>query len=285
MYALSKLQDIRYYALIDGYKHLFYNPMTRQYIPGTTFEDIVALYDFDEGLRTLIFKYICHIEQKIRSQISYYFCEKYSSNQIHYLSPENYNNSKKNSLGIKKLIKILSYEAHDNTTHDYINYQRNTYGNVPLWVTVNALTLGQISKMYSFLQNDIQSKISQCYPFVNEKELKQYLKMLTDYRNVCAHNERLFSFRSHTDIPNTRLHTKLKIPINGTQYVMGKNDVFAVIISFRYLLSKNDFSIFKKHLNRLIFTYHKQSPNADILKLLTIMGFPSTWNNILKYKL
>ena len=47
-FAVSKLEDISYFALIDGYKNLFYNPMTRKYKEGTTFEDIVALYEFDE---------------------------------------------------------------------------------------------------------------------------------------------------------------------------------------------------------------------------------------------
>ncbi len=38
--------------------------MTRKYKEGTTFEDLVALYEFDEKLRTLIFRYLCHFEQK-----------------------------------------------------------------------------------------------------------------------------------------------------------------------------------------------------------------------------
>lgn len=80
-FAMSKLQDISYYALIDGYKNLFYNPMTRKYYEGTTFEDIVALYNFDEKLRALLFRNLCHVEQKLRSLISYHFCDTYSENQ------------------------------------------------------------------------------------------------------------------------------------------------------------------------------------------------------------
>ena len=51
-FAVSKLEDISYFALIDGYKNLFYNPMTRKYKEGTTFEDLVALYEFDEKTLT-----------------------------------------------------------------------------------------------------------------------------------------------------------------------------------------------------------------------------------------
>ena len=41
-YAEWKLHDIGYYSLIDGYKDIFYNPMTRTYVKGTDFADIVA---------------------------------------------------------------------------------------------------------------------------------------------------------------------------------------------------------------------------------------------------
>ena len=229
-FATEKLGEIRYYALIDGYKSLFYDYTSHTYLSGTTFEDIVNLYEFDEELRLLVFKYICHVEQKIRSQLSYYFCNKYSSNQNDYLNPNHYNQSRRNQAGITKLIQILEYNANRDISHDYIVYQRKTYQNVPLWVVVNTLTIGQISKMYSFMQSDIQSKISHCYEAANERELKQYLKVITDFRNVCAHNERLFLYRSHTDIPNTALHAKLSIPMAGTNYSSGKNDLFALVV-------------------------------------------------------
>ena len=90
-YAQGKLHDIGYYSLIDGYKDIFYNPMTRTYAKCTNFTDIVALYEFDENLRSLVFKYICHVEQKIRSLISYSFCDAFSENQSAYLNFSNYN--------------------------------------------------------------------------------------------------------------------------------------------------------------------------------------------------
>jgi abortive infection bacteriophage resistance protein len=282
--AMKKLGETRYYALIDGYKSLFYDYTTRTYLSGTTFEDIVNLYEFDEELRLLMFKYICRVEQKIRSQISYYFCDKYSSNQNDYLNPANYNQSKKNRTGITKLIQILDYTANRDTFHDYIVYQRKTYHNVPLWTVVNALTIGQISKMYSFMQNDIQSKISHCYEAVNEREFTQFMKIITDFRNVCAHNERLFLHKAHTDIPNTALHTKLNIPLTGTSYSFGKNDLFALIIALRYMLSKEDFKAFFKQLKKMIASYEAKSSPENTDNLLSAMGFCTTWKSILKFK-
>ena len=85
--------------------------MTRRYKPGTTFEDIVALYEFDEKLRALVFKYLCHFEQKMRSLISYYFCDTYSEKQEDYLDITHYNDTQNNKQSILRLIAILEREA------------------------------------------------------------------------------------------------------------------------------------------------------------------------------
>lgn len=284
-YAMGKLHDIGYYSLIGGYKDLFYNPMTRLYVNGTDFSNIVALYEFDENLRSLIFKYICHIEQKIRSLISYAFCESFSENQSAYLNSSNYNVSKKNSGDISKLISILTYEANQNTDHSYVVYQRNTYGNVPLWVIMKTLTLGQTSKMYSFMLPSIKSKVSVHYAHITEKELIQYLKVLTVFRNICAHNERLFSFETRFEIPDTTLHKKMGIPKKGTQYLYGKHDMFALLIAFRYLLDKEDFKSLKKELIRLLNSFSTTTSVSQKNKLLQAMHFPSNWSNITRYKL
>lgn len=259
--------------------------MTRTYEKGTNFSDIVALYEFDENLRSLVFKYICHIEQKIRSLISYSFCEVFSENQSAYLDSSNYNVAKKNRHDISKLISILDYEANKNTEHSYVVYQRNTYGNVPLWVIMKTLTLGQTSKMYSFMKPSIKAKVSVHYENVTEKELIQYLKILTVFRNICAHNERLFSFETRFEIPDTKLHEKMDIPQKGTQYLYGKHDIFALFIAFRYLLDKEDFKLLKKELTKLFSAFAIATSSTDKNKLLQAMHFPSNWANITRYKL
>jgi abortive infection bacteriophage resistance protein len=285
IFAGEKLRELGYFTLIGGYKAPFRNPMTRVYLNCTTFEDIYSLYQFDNELRELIFKYLCQIEKKMRSLISYAFCEQYGELQSAYLDSANYKYSKKNKLGINKLIQILDRLANQNTDYDYLIYQRRVHHNVPLWVLVNAMTFGQLSKMYSFLPSNIQGRISRNFPKVNERELEQYMKVLVLYRNVCAHNERLFSHKVYSEIPNTVLHQKLGISQIGTQYVLGKKDLFAVVIAFRYLLPKIDFLCFKGELVRKIESYLKKSQRISEAQLLDTMGFPKNWKSITRYKI
>lgn len=97
---LSKLQQVGYYSLVSGYKHLFRIPAQKTYKGGTTFREIVALYEFDESLRELFLHYLLHIERHIRSLLSYYFTEKYGESQSAYLTKTNYNYARKHQQGI-----------------------------------------------------------------------------------------------------------------------------------------------------------------------------------------
>lgn len=51
------------------------------------FEDIVALYEFDEELRGIFFKYLCRVERKTRSSISYHFCKNMENVKKNILIP------------------------------------------------------------------------------------------------------------------------------------------------------------------------------------------------------
>ncbi|HCW24377.1 MAG TPA: abortive phage resistance protein [Lachnospiraceae bacterium] len=283
--AKDALSRISYYALIGGYKNLFYNPMTRTYLQGTTFDDILVLYHFDDALRDLVFKNIRIIEQEMRSMISYYFCETYSNLQTDYLDPGHYINTKNSRSDIQKLINVLTYEAYRDIDHPYIVYQRNTYGNVPLWAVMKTLTLGQTSKMYSLLYPQVKSKISKNFVNVNESDLIKFLKVLTHFRNVCAHNERLFSYVDRNEIPDTVLHKKLKIQQKGTHYICGKSDLFSVVIALRYLLPRKSFLVFKKALVQEIGRTVKNASTLTEDKLLSAMGFPENWRDITRYKM
>ena len=95
-FAEDILQRIGYFTLIGGYKELFRIPFTKKYKPGTSFDEIVTLYQFDSELRELFLKYLLQIERHIGNLIAYYFIEKYGISQTEYMNPNNYNNSASN---------------------------------------------------------------------------------------------------------------------------------------------------------------------------------------------
>lgn len=282
--AKDALKRIGYFPLMGGYKHLFRIPLTKTYKSGTRFEEILALYEFDADLRELVFRYLLQIERHMRSLLSYYFSELNGESQAAYLDINSYNNSRRNHKTIVKLIRKLEYDC-QSTDYAYINYYRMTYGNIPLWVLVNALTFGNISKMFKVMQQSVQSKVCQNFGSMNPHQMGQMLSVLTKFRNVCAHGERLFTYRTVDTITNMPLHGKLGISMGGSQYLNGKNDLFAVVISFRYLLPRKDFAVFKRKLVRLIKVANNSIEHISESELLQRMGFPQNWKDISKYRI
>ena len=138
--------------------------------------------------------------------------------------------------------------------------------------------------MYQYATTDLRTKISKNFINISEKQLHQFITILARSRNVCAHNERLFSFRIHETIPDTLLHQKLQIPQKNGNYIYGKQDLFAVVIALRYLINSDDFKLFKSTLRKLINKVLKECPHLPREQLLQQMGFPTNWDKITRYK-
>lgn len=284
-YAKEVLRQTSYYSLIGGYKDIFKNSTTKKYKDGTRFEDIVELYYYDEGLRQLFLKYLIKVENEIKSEVSYYFTEKNGDNQTAYLDIKNYNYvGKKNQRDINSLINILRSYVTKSTDYQYINHAQKKYGNVPLWVLTNALTFGNISKMYMLLSQDIQSRISKNYLGINESQMVSILTVLVKFRNVCAHGERLFTYKTVDSIPDLPIHKKLDITQKGKQYINGKNDLFAVVIALKYLLNDVWYKEFIKELKKVIDSYLRKHDSIQEQELYEKMGFPENWRKITRYR-
>ena len=63
------------------------------------------------------------------------------------------------------------------------------------------------------------------------------------------------------------------------------DQVFAVVIAFRYLLPGKDFLEFKRKLIKEIERVNRKVEHISEIELLKKMGFPKNWKNITKYHL
>ena len=278
--AIALLKRHSYFALVSGYK----KPFKRKdgtYQLHTTLDDIYALYSFDNALRNAIFSKILIVEKHIKSVLSYAFCEKYGSSQQAYLNPANYHNTPENQAGIGKLVSKLTGIADDPKDYHYIWHQKEVYHNIPLWVMVKALPMGSISKMYSYLPSQIQSKISKEFPCVNEEELCRMLDLLSRVRNVCAHNERLYDYRYQRGaIKDSSIHETLRLPKKANSYQTGKSDLFAVMISLKYLLDEEEMTELTTEIRKLLDALYAATRQINKAQMRKYMGFPQNWEEI-----
>lgn len=284
-YAEEVLSRIGYFPLIVAYKNSFKNPTTQQYRDGITLRDIVALYRFDEVLRFDILRQLLRFERSIKTQMAYMFCAHFGDNQKEYLSNANYNYTGIKKSGIDYLISnYLKPLAITSDNQPYIVHHRKTHNNVPLWVLINALTFGNISTMFSYYPQTLQSKICKSYPLLPH-EMEKILSVLTKFRNVCAHGERLFQYRTMNSIPDLRLHSSLGISKKGTEYTCGKRDLFALLIALRYIMPSEDFKELNSDISKNMAVFTSDCVGISENELLDQMGFPHNWKKLTSYKL
>jgi abortive infection bacteriophage resistance protein len=178
-YAEEKLRQISYFGLINGYKQPF-KDANGGYIKGPRFDDIVELYNFDEGLRSLFLRWVLRVERHIRSLVSYAFTERYGESQEMYLNPSNFASGSKNENdSIDKLIKSLADMANNDERQPYLVSQRKAHGNVPLWALICGVSFGTLSKFYRYMQQPQQASVAKNFPNVNSTQLGQILSVMT----------------------------------------------------------------------------------------------------------
>lgn len=279
-YAIKLLKEYSYFDLISGYKKPF-KTKDGNYKLHTSINDIYRFYIFDDMLRTLFLKYILKIEKHVKSLISYSFCEVNGEQQQHYLNATKYNYIPQNQDKINDLIGRLIKVTNDTKNYPYISHQKKKHGNIPLWVIMKALTLGTVSKMYSFLPQSIQHNVSKEFQYVHESMLARMLDILARVRNVCAHNERLYDYKyKKGTIDDTYIHESLNITKKKGRYRRGKNDLFAVVIVFKYLLDEESFFEFLNELKIIIYNVIHESKIVQKTQLYSYMGFPLNWEEI-----
>lgn len=199
-----------YYSVVNGYKSAFIdknksNRSVEVYREGIDFVHIEVLYLLDRSLRRSALSALLDAEDALRTAIVYAFCEKHRG-RYDYLDPSCYcscKNYKSKKDYASNLIKVLSalQAASSNRQHKkYIEHYIRKHGYVPLWVVAKCLTFGVMSNFYELQQPDIKQKAcatisARSGSAVSPHRLQTAYKTLSGFRNICAHEERLYCAR------------------------------------------------------------------------------------------
>ena len=260
-----------------GYKAPFKNK-DGNYKKGTSINDIYSLYIFDDAFRHILMKYILIVELNVKSLLSYSFCEKFGENQSEYQNAMNYKYTPNNQRDINELIQIITKQINNAWKFFYVDHQKKKHNNIPLWVLIKTLTFGNMSKMYSLQQDCIKSDIAKEFPLIKENQLSIILDILTRYRNVCAHNERLFDFKyQQSRLKTTMIHRYFNLYTNNPS----ASNLFDVIIFLKYLLNEYEFSSLVEDIDFILQKLSRETNQIQKSQILKLMGFPQNWKDII----
>ena len=155
------------------------------------------------------------------------------------------------------------------------------YGYVPLWIVVKVLSFGIISELFSILKPEDQKAIADIYNLSPEC-LCQYFPIMSNYRNLCAHEDILFEHRSQRVIEDNKYHYYLDIPKMNGEYIYGKDDLFALIIILRQILRNEDFRMLVNEISYELDILEGKLQHITIDKVMDAIGFPKNYKEIVR---
>ena len=268
------------YFFLNGYRSPFLINGTKRFIDGTTFEELYALFTFDRYFRNIVFKNILIVENNYKSIYSYVLSKKYGYKEKDYLNVNNFNRSKDKARQINDLIRKLKRQIRINGyQHQATSHYINNYGYIPMWVGVKVLSFGLMSELFTILKEEDREEIASYYN-VDADSFESYLSILSNYRNLCAHEDILYNHETQKCINDTRFHNMLDIPKVEDEYIYGKHDIFALIIILKEMLTVTDFKMMMNELEYEIDWLSSKLKVIDINKVLYRMGFPDNYRQI-----
>ena len=269
------------YFFLSGYRHLFMeNYKDNDFIKGTTFDEMYAVFTFDRRIRNIMFGYILIVENNIKSIISYQLSKKYGYKEKDYLNPENFNQDALKIRQVHDVINKMKRQIRVNgQQHSATMHYLSNYGYIPMWILVKVLSLGIVSELYSILKIEDAKMIASEYGLENET-LGIYLSILANFRNLCAHEDILYDHRTQKEIPSNKYHQKLNIPMTDGHYDYGKNDLFALILILKSLLTDDEFREMIFAVGYEMDILDSKVNTVSLSKILNKVGFPDNWRDI-----
>ena len=271
------------YFFINGYRRvLMVSSKEKKFVKGATFDELYAIFMFDRELRNILFKNLLIVENNIKSIISYKLSVKYGYKEKNYLKESNFTTDNKDKRRVSDVINKMKRQIRVNSqNHSATLHYVTNYGYIPFWVLVKVLSFGLINELYGILKPEDQKEIADLYN-VEMEDMEVYLSLLANYRNLCAHEDIVFDHRTQKYISNTKYHNELKIKQDEFgEYIKGKNDIFALIIILKQMLTKDEFMHMMDEINLKLQDLTWQIKSVKINKLYDTLGFPENYMDLI----
>ena len=271
------------YFFINGYRRvLMVSSKEKKFVKGATFDELYAIFMFDRELRNILFKNLLIVENNIKSIISYKLSIKYGYKEKNYLKESNFTTDNKDKRRVSDVINKMKRQIRVNSqNHSATLHYITNYGYIPLWVLVKVLSFGLINELYGILKPEDQKEIADLYG-IEMEDMEVYLSLLANYRNLCAHEDIVFDHRTQKYISNTKYHNELKIKQDEFgEYIKGKNDIFALIIILKQMLTKDEFMHMMDEINLKLQDLTWQIKSVKINKIYDTLGFPENYMDLI----
>ncbi|NFA02030.1 Abi family protein [Weissella cibaria] len=284
------LNYVGYYPIINAYKAPFIKT-GEQFIPGTTFEDIYNLYEFDRHERRIVQSTLESIELTLRQISSRAFIEAYGDDPAAYLAVENYRNIQIQRVR-RKFFNKVKFPIDIQGYADPFKHYLEEYGSVPLWVLMTGWDFGTLIHFINFQKPSVKLKIAREFfrpGFLpNDEQLVYFmgetLQLLLKFRNRVAHGNRVYNYRPKTKDSTGDLRPSLsylaefhgRYSIDEATYAagFGQGDIYTLILITNELMFKDSNNIIRNQtLDNIIAHLHGRIDLDNYI--FKSIGFPT----------
>lgn len=161
----------------------------RPFIPGTTYKDILRLYECDALLRDACFTAVGQFELLLRNSISETLSDTFGSHPYYQIAA--FKDAGANLNAIQTFAKVYGKSRDQRAKH-----YRHTYDTPalpPIWTMKEFLTFGAASHIFQCLEGTVRTRIAGQFGVGSDQVFTNWLECLVDLRNMCAHHDRLFN--------------------------------------------------------------------------------------------
>jgi abortive infection bacteriophage resistance protein len=258
------LETIGYYRF-TGYAYTFRDTADHSsYIDGTTFEQVLNLYEFDRKMKHILFSYIERIEIAFRAKVIDVMSIGYGNGQW-FTDDSLFSNSIEHLDFLNKMKDDV-----DGSMEEFMRHFREKYSDEfpPAWITLQICPFGRLVKLYQNIEDtEKQDSIARFFGCDSTDRFMSWINSLAYLRNICGHHSRLW---------NLAIQKKPRIFIFGDRNRRRDNGKLYFLIC-----------IMKKLLQPIIPNDTMESELAKLFaefpfankRKSTFLGFPDDWRD------
>lgn len=265
-FAAKILSEVSYFRFVAYLRPLEADKETHQMKTSATFEKGVAMYQFDNELRMILFSAIQKLEIALRTKMIQRFSMAYGA--FWFMDMELADSEKKFLDNLNALVREVGRSKEVFIKEHFLKYDKPEIP--PAWKTLELATFGTLSKLYyNFSDKKVKKIVAREFNLPNHEVLESWMRSIAALRNYCAHHSRLWNrFLNATPMLSVKLRGAW---ISDVEHV-DSNRLYAVLCVIAYWLDSMGYKKeFKDALEHLLTKY----PSVDI----AAMGFPGHWQD------
>lgn len=227
---------------------------------GTNFDDAVKLYYFDFNLRNILLKPLSRIEIDFRTKVAYIISNHYKESPTWFVDTSVVSRQQASSFESKVYQSILDKVQIIKLHHrHHINDKF-----APAWKTLEFMTLGEMVHLFKSIKDEnLKLQIANHFGVKKLVTFENYLELIKDIRNTCAHGNVLYDFTPEKSI---RKGPAMKKGIGENQNL---NGALRVVLFMMKQISENRYNDLIKEIDALIAKYSKFPVVEDILSSIS----------------